>query len=127
MSDNHNADGTSKETLEEPSTETIGERAPEKRSEHPSSETLGEQTPVGLEESSHESPVGASGKDLTKESSAKVYKQHTECPDCGRTMQVKHLAYKHRCGSIKCDDLEQRALKTEQRAQELFRKRVSKP
>ncbi len=58
----------------------------------------------------------------------KAYSLMTECPACGRRMQVKHLAYKHRCGTATARtgmDLELRAKQMKQRAQELFRKRMS--
>jgi predicted amidophosphoribosyltransferase len=66
-------------------------------------------------------------KDFVTECRGKVYNQKTTCPSCGNQMQVKHLAYKHRCGSSRKKepkDFEQRALRAQQRAQELFKKRM---
>ncbi len=72
-------------------------------------------------------PVPAFSRDAGTDAK-KAYSLMTECPACGRRMQVKHLAYKHRCRTATARtgmDLELRAKQTEQRAQELFRKRMS--
>lgn len=59
-----------------------------------------------------------------------VYNQKTTCPNCGSQMQLKHFSYKHRCPDDarrkkEPQDFEQRALKAQQRAEELFKKRMN--
>jgi len=108
----------------ESSAEANGDHA-EAPSKEPPAEASGkesnEETPNQPPEEELQKPEQSS-----KESRAGAYKHRTECPECGRSMQVKHLAYKHQCGKKKGEDNEQRTLKTEQHAQALFRTRMAK-